>query len=305
LINNQKNTIIIIAGPTAVGKTNIAIELAKHLRTSIISADSRQCFKELDIGVAKPSPAQLAAVKHYFINTHSINDEVTAATFEQYALEAAQAIFQRSPVAVMAGGTGLYIKAFCEGLDEMPAIPAPVRHQIIAAYEEKGIAFLQEELKQKDPLFWQTAEQQNPQRLMRALEVLYATGRSIATYRNNTPVKRPFNIIKIGMELPREVLYGQINYRVDEMIKVGLIEEVKSLLPYQHLNALQTVGYKELFDYFSNSISLQKAIESIKQNTRHYAKRQMTWFKKDTQFKWFAPGNCDAIVEYIENILQE
>ena len=250
MINNQENTVIIIAGPTAVGKTSIAIELARHFKTSIISADSRQCFKELNLGVAKPSPAQLAAVKHYFINTHSINDDVTAATFEQYALETAQAIFQHSPVAIIAGGTGLYIKTFCEGLDEMPAIPAPVRQQIIAAYEEKGIAFLQQELKQKDPLFWQTAEQQNPQRLMRALEVLYATGKSITTYRNNTPVKRPFNIIKVGLELPRELLYGQINHRVDEMIKEGLVDEVKSLLPYQHLNALQTVGYKRVIWLF-------------------------------------------------------
>ncbi len=304
MINNQENTAIIIAGPTAVGKTSIAIELAKHFNTSIISADSRQCFKELNIGVAKPSPAQLATVKHYFINTHSIIDYVTAATFEQYAIESAQVIFQHTPVAIITGGTGLYIKAFCEGLDDMPVIPVPVRQQIIAAYEEKGITFLQEELKQNDPLFWQTAEQQNPQRLMRALEVLYATGKSIATYRNNTTVKRPFNIIKIGLELPRELLYGQINHRVDEMIKTGLVDEVKSLLPYQHLNALQTVGYRELFGYLNNLVSLQKAIESIKQNTRQYAKRQMTWFKKDTRLKWFAPDSYNAIVVYIENILQ-
>jgi tRNA dimethylallyltransferase len=197
----------------------------------------------------------------------------------------------------------LYIKAFCEGLDEMPAIPAHIRQQIVAAYEEQGIAFLQAELAQKDPLFWQTAEQQNPQRLMRALEVLNATGKSITTYRNNTPVKRPFNIIKIGLELPREVLYEHINYRVDEMIKEGLIEEANSLLPFQHLNALQTVGYKELFDYFNNNITLHKAIESIKQNTRHYAKRQMTWFKKDVRIKWFAPRSYDAIVRVIEDAL--
>jgi len=303
LINQQVNTVIIIAGPTAVGKTSVAIHLAKHFNTSIISADSRQCFKELNIGVAKPTPSQLEAVKHYFINTHSINDEVTAATFEQYALNAAQAIFQNSPVVIMAGGTGLYIKAFCEGLDEIPAIPAHIRKQVIAAYEEQGISFLQSELAEKDPMFWETAEQQNPQRLMRALEVLFATGKSITSYRSNTPVKRPFNIIKIGLELPREVLFEHINHRVDEMITEGLTEEVKGLLPYQHLNALQTVGYKELFEYFNNTITLHKAIEHIKQNTRHYAKRQMTWFKKDVRFKWFAPGSYYAIVRTIEDAL--
>jgi len=301
LNDKQANTIIIIAGPTAVGKTGIAVQIAQHFNTVIISADSRQCFKELNIGVAKPTGAQLAAVKHYFINTHSIRDEVTAATFEQYAMEAAQEIFQHSPVVVMAGGTGLYIKAFCEGLDQMPAAPVHIRQQIITAYQERGIAFLQEELAQKDPLFWQTAEQQNPQRLMRALEVLYATGKSITSFRNNTPVKRPFNIIKIGLELPREILYQHINYRVDEMMSEGLIEEVRSLLPYQQLNASQTVGYKELFDYFNNNISLQKAIENIKQNTRHYAKRQITWFKKDEGFKWFAPERYNEIIQFIEN----
>lgn len=297
--NQQAHTVIIAAGPTAVGKTGVAIQLAQYFNTSIISVDSRQCFKELNIGVAKPTPAQLATVKHYFINTHSIHDEVTAATFEQYALEAVQDIFQHSPVAIMAGGTGLYIKAFCEGLDEMPPIPAHIRQQIITAYKELGISFLQKELAQKDPIYWEIAEQQNPQRLMRALEVLYATGKPITTYRNNTPVKRPFNIIKIGLELPRELLYQHINHRVDEMIKEGLIEEVNHLLLYKHLNALQTVGYKELFDYFNNDISLQKAIESIKQNTRHYAKRQMTWFKKDKDFTWFAPHDFEDITAYI------
>ncbi len=299
----QAHTIIIIAGPTAVGKTGIALHLAQHFNTSIISADSRQCFKELNIGVAKPTPAQLDAVKHYFINTHSIHQEVTAAHFEQYALDAAQVIFQQSPVAIIAGGTGLYIKAFCEGLDEMPAIPASIRQQVNAMYEERGIAFLQQELAQKDPLFWQIAEQQNPHRLIRALEVLYATGQSITAFRKHTPVKRPFHIIRIGLELPRELLYQHINNRVDEMVAEGLAEEVKSLLPYQHLNALQTVGYKELFDYFNNQTSLPVAIESIKQHTRQYAKRQITWFKKDERLQWFGPGNYNAIVHFLEEAL--
>lgn len=303
LNNNHPNTVIIVAGPTAVGKTGLAIRLAQHFNTSIISADSRQCFKELNIGVAKPTAEQLAAVTHYFINSHTIHDEVTAATFEQYALEKVQTIFQYSPIAIVAGGTGLYIKAFCEGLDEIPAVPAYIRQQVTKAYEEKGISFLQKELAQKDTGFWQGTEQQNPQRLMRALEVLYATGKSITSFRNNTPVKRPFNIIKIGLELPREILYQHINMRVDEMVNDGLIAEVKSLLHHQHLNALQTVGYKELFDYFNGQIALEKAIESIKQNTRHYAKRQMTWFKKDAAFTWFTPHSYEAIVQAVEAAL--
>ncbi len=296
------NTVIVIAGPTAVGKTNLAIQVARYFNTQIISADSRQCFTELNIGVAKPTPAQLSAVYHYFINSHSIHDNVNAAVFEQYALEAANTIFQSNNIAVLVGGTGLYIKAFCEGLDAIPAAPVDVRENILHQYKKKGIAFLQNELQQKDPLFWKGAEQQNPQRLMRALEVLYATGNSILFYQNKNSVQRPFNIIKIGLGLPRNILYERINLRVDDMIKDGLLDEVKSLLPYQSLNALQTVGYKEWFDFFNDKTSLQKAVDLIKQNTRHYAKRQLTWFKRDDNIKWFSPEESDGIINYIKEV---
>ena len=295
------DTVVVIAGPTAVGKTEVAIKLAQHFGTQIISADSRQCYQELNIGVAKPAPAQLAAVQHYFIDSHSIHQNVNAATFEQYALQSAEEIFKQNKMTVMVGGTGLYIKAFCEGLDSIPAIPDAVRNNIINQYNEQGIQFLQNELRQKDVAYWQQAEQQNPQRLMRALEVLEATGKSILFYQNKATVKRPFNIIKICLQLPRETLYERINLRVDEMMKEDLLKEVKNLLPYQNLNALQTVGYKELFDFLNGKTSLPTAVDLIKQNTRHYAKRQQTWFKKDDQMKPFAPDEWDEILNYVKD----
>ena len=298
----MKKTVIIICGPTAVGKTSFAIQLAQLLNTEIISADSRQCYKELNIGVAKPSNEELESVQHYFINSHSIHDDVNAAVFEEYALAAADTIFQKHTTAVMVGGTGLYIKAFCEGMDAIPEIDKAVRQQVIDLYEANGIQYLQNELAEKDPEFWKDAEPQNPQRLMRALEVLLSTGRSIKTFQKGTKEQRPFNIIKVGLELPREQLYNQINTRVDEMIEQGLVDEVKSLLPYKNLNALQTVGYKEIFEYLDNKITLAEAVNNIKTNTRHYAKRQLTWFKKDADIEWINPrSNPTIIIEKIIN----
>jgi len=286
-LETKKNTVIIIAGPTAVGKTALAIKLANHFNTSIISADSRQCFKELTIGVAKPSSEELAAAKHYFINSHSIQDEMNVGIYEQYALEKLNEIFSSNNIAIVVGGTGLYIQALCEGIDEMPTIDANIRTEIITDYESKGLAWLQEKVKTLDPIFWQQAEQQNPQRLMRALEVIIATGTSITQFRKKQPVERPFNIIKIALELPRPILVNRINTRVNKMVEDGLLNEVKTLLDYQHLNALQTVGYQELFQYYAGVSSLSEAIERIKINTRQYAKRQMTWFKKDSNYQWF------------------
>ncbi len=280
-------TVFIITGPTAVGKTSMAIALAKHFQTEIISADSRQCFCELNIGVARPSENELAMVKHHFIASHSVKEELNAGSYEKIALAAVEEIFQQNKVAVMVGGTGLYIKAFCEGIDPMPEIPAAVRETVVKSYEQKGLIWLQKELQQKDPGFWQIAEQQNPQRLMRALEVLYATGNSILYFRTRQKTERPFNIIKIGLELPKEVLYTNIEKRVDQMIEAGLIEEVRTLLPFREQNALQTVGYREIFDFLDGAITRDKAIEQIKTNTRHYAKRQLTWFRKDTETHWF------------------
>jgi len=284
------NTVIIIAGPTAVGKTSFAIDLAKHYQTEIISADSRQCYKEMKIGVARPSDEELAAIKHYFIASHSVTEDLNAGSFEKYALAAADEIFQRNKVAIMVGGTGLYIKAFCEGIDPMPVVPDEVRKQVIEGYEQKGLIWLQKELQQKDPAFWEVAEQQNPQRLMRALEVLYATGQSIMVYRTAKKIERPFRVIKIGLELPKEESHNRIHQRVDQMMADGLVAEVKTLLPYRSHNALQTVGYKEVFEHLDGNSSLEEAVTQIKTNTRQYAKRQMTWFKKDKEIEWMVPS---------------
>lgn len=292
----KENTVIVIVGPTAVGKTSFAIALAQHFGTEIISADSRQCYQELNIGVAKPSEQELQLAHHYFINSHSVHEEVNAGTFEQYALKSADTVFDNNKIAVMVGGTGLYIKTFCEGMDDMPKVDESVRHQIIALYKANGIEWLQKELQEKDAAFWQVAEQQNPHRLMRALEILNQTGKSITTFRQQKKAERSFNIIKIGLELPKEVLYGNINTRVDAMMNAGLLEEVKSLLPYRSLNALQTVGYKELFAYINGNCLLDEAVDQIKKNTRHYAKRQMTWFKKDEAVRWVHPLQAMAFV---------
>lgn len=240
----------------------------------------------MNIGVARPSPEELAAVPHHFIASHSIQEEVNAGVFEQYALAKAEALFTNHPVVMMTGGTGLYIKAFCEGIDEMPAIPSAIREEIIQAYEKNGLPWLQEQVRQKDPFFWQTAEQQNPQRLMRALEFVEATGKSITQFRAGKKVARPFRIIQIGLEMPREMLNQRINQRVDIMMQAGLLAEATSLFPFSHLNALKTVGYQELFDHLEGKTDLNKAVELIKQHTRQYAKRQMTWFKKNSSIHW-------------------
>jgi len=279
----DKKTCIIISGPTAVGKTSLAIELAQKYNTQIISADSRQCFKELDIGVAKPSIAQLERVTHYFINSHSIQEEMNARIFEAYALNAINEIFQNNDVAIMVGGTGLYIKAFAEGLDEIPEVKELIRKQIIEKYLLNGIDWLFNELKLHDPVFFDKGEMQNPQRMLRALEVKLSTGKSIFDFRTGEKAKREFDIKVRLLELPREQLYQNINLRVEEMMNSGLLTEAEKLYPYKHLNALQTVGYRELFDYLDGKITLENAIEEIKKNTRHYAKRQMTWFKKNIE----------------------
>jgi tRNA dimethylallyltransferase len=285
----QAPTVIIIVGPTAVGKTAAAIRLAEQLQTQIISADSRQCYRELNIGVAKPSPAELHAVHHYFIDSHSIREEVNAAIFEQLALQWAADIFRGTSTAVMVGGTGLYIRAFTDGLDDIPAADPDLRQRLRQQYQQDGIAWLQQEVRQLDPAFFAEGEQLNPHRLLRALEVRLSTGRSILSFRSRTPQQRPFHIRFIGLELPKEELHRRIHDRVDDMMQHGLPEEVKSLLPYRTHKALQTVGYKELFDYLDGACSLDEAVANIKTNTRHYAKRQLTWFKKNPAIQWTDP----------------
>jgi tRNA dimethylallyltransferase len=286
----MNKTCIVISGPTAVGKTALAILIAQHFSTQIISADSRQCYKELTIGVAKPSVDELAAVPHYFINSHSIHESVNAAVFEKYALEKVQEIFLTNDVAVVVGGTGLYIKTFCTGIDAVPVISPGIRADIISKYEMGGLEWLQMEVKKNDPIYFSKGEILNPHRLIRALEVVTSTGKSIAEFQTQKNQSRDFTILKIGLELPRELLYQRINSRVDQMVQQGLVEEVRGLIAYQGLNALQTVGYRELLDHFAGKISLLQAIEAIKMSTRQYAKRQMTWFKKDATISWAAPN---------------
>lgn len=283
----SNNTVYIVVGPTAVGKTSFAISLAKHLNTEIISADARQCYSELNIGVARPNLEELATVPHHFIASHSINETINANVFENYALDMVAELFKKHRTIVMVGGTGLYIKAFCEGLDMIPAIDPAIREDIINQYEKLGLRWLQKEVSVKDPLYWAKGEQQNPQRLMRALEVKLGTGASIISFQIKNKIIRPFNIVKVGLELPREQLYDRINQRVLTMVENGLEQEVNALASKSHLNALQTVGYSEWTPYFEGKISKKKAIENMQQNTRHYAKRQMTWFKKDAEIKWY------------------
>jgi tRNA dimethylallyltransferase len=283
-------TVIGIVGPTAAGKTAAAIQLAKTLGAKIISADSRQCFRELHVGVAKPSPAELLAIPHYFIDSHSIQQEVTAALFEEVSLQWAAEIFQDADNAVLVGGTGLYIQAFCEGLDPIPPTDPAIRQEIRSQFAAGGMPWLQEQVRTIDPDFYQRGEIQNPQRLMRALEVKRSTGHSILSLRTAEKKQRPFRIEKIGLDLPKEELHRRINERVDRMMDAGLLEETRSLIPYKHLNALRTLGYTELFQHLDGRISLEQAVEEIKKNTRHYAKRQMTWFKKDPSIKWVNAG---------------
>ncbi len=284
------HTVYVIAGPTAVGKTAIAMALAKHLGTSILSADSRQCYKGMAIGTAQPTPAQQQEVKHYFINQYPVTEALTASNYETLALESLQEIFKTHTTAVVVGGTGLYIKALCDGLDDMPEINEDVAMEVNQHYRIQGLHWLQDAVHSEDPEFYEQAEVQNPARLLRALIFKRSTGESIIHYRTGNKKQRPFNIIKAGLELPREVLYEHINTRVDGMIKDGLVEEVNALLPYRHLKNLQTVGYTEIFDYLDGDYTLDEAVAKIKQHTRNYAKRQMTWFKRDKEMTWFNAG---------------
>ncbi len=284
-------TVYIIVGPTAVGKTKYAIDLAKKLNTEIISADARQCYQELNIGVARPSIEELASVPHHFIASHSIQDIVNAGVFEAYALAKTESLLAQFGSVVMVGGTGLYIKAFAEGMDSIPAIDPAIRAQIQNDVFNKGIDWLQGQVKSLDPIYWAAAdlgEQQNTQRLSRALEVILGTGQSILDFQQQQKQYRPFAIEKIGLDMPRAQLYDRINQRVVQMATMGLEEEVKSLLPKFHLNALQTVGYQEWVPYFKGEQSKEAVIQAIQQNTRHYAKRQMTWFKKDPSIQWIS-----------------
>jgi tRNA dimethylallyltransferase len=292
-------TVIIITGPTAVGKTALAIRIAEHYRTEIISADSRQCFHELNIGVARPSENELRAVPHHFIASHSIHEDVTAAVFEAYALHASAQIFTRSDTVVMTGGTGLYLRAFTDGMDNMPPVPKEIRDEVQSLFNKDGMNGLINAITAEDPQFAEQGEMQNPQRMMRALSFIRTTGVSMLQFRHKTVAERPFRIIRIGLELPRQELYARIDQRVDIMMKAGLLQEAQGLMAYRHLNALQTVGYKELFSYLSGDVKLDDAIKLVKQHTRNYAKRQMTWFRKVDHMAWYHPDDEPSIFNWI------
>ncbi len=287
----KSKNVIAVVGPTAVGKTSCGIRLAEHFQTEILSADSRQCYRELNIGVARPSDEELQQVPHHFIASHSIHEDLTAADYETYALNSSAQLFQEKNQLILVGGTGLYIKAFASGLDPIPEVAPAIRQQVIGLYAEKGIHGLQAELIRLDPEFAQEGEMQNPQRMMRALEVVITTGASIVAYRTGSDKTRPFEVRWVGLELPREELIRRIDERVDAMMQNGLLLEVQALYAHRTLNALQTVGYRELFDHLSGRCSLDEAVERIKISTRQYAKRQMTWFRKVPDMHWFHPSD--------------
>ncbi len=295
----SRKRLIVVSGPTAVGKTAVAITLAEHFGTEIISADSRQCYREMTIGTAKPSEEELRRVKHYFINSHSIAEDLNAGDYERLALEYCADIFNKKDTAIVCGGTGLYLKALCEGIDEMPGIDKEIEKAVRADYAEKGMEWLSHTTGAEDPEFFMGAEQQNPARLMRALVFKRSTGQSIIHFRSARVKDRAFEIVKIALELPRAVLYERINDRVDEMMHSGLLQEAAALYPQRHLKNLQTVGYSEIFNYLDGKTSLEDCVDLIKQHSRNYAKRQLTWFKKDRANQWFAPSEIDAIIDYI------
>lgn len=283
----KKGNLITVIGPTAIGKTALAIVLAKHFRTEIISADSRQFFKEMSIGTAVPSPEELNAVTHHFIQNLSIQNDYSVGDFERDALIKLKQLFKKYTTAIMVGGSGLYVDAVCKGLDDFPAVDPEIRKNLKSRLAETGILSLQNELKQVDFSTYSQIDLENPQRLIRALEICLASGKPYSSFLSASKSPRAFNSVKIGLNAPREVVYNRINQRVDQMIENGLVDEARRLFPYKHLNALQTVGYKELFSYFGGEINLEFAIEEIKKNTRRFAKRQFTWFKKDEEILWF------------------
>ncbi len=296
---NKSKRLIVIVGPTAVGKTSLAIQFAQQLGTEIISADSRQIYKELEIGTAKPTTEELCAVKHHFINIKSIQEDYDAGQFGRDALVLIHELFKKFDSLILCGGSGLYVRAITDGFDEMPDIAEGVRENIIKDYEEKGLAWLQQQVEALDPDYFSIVDQKNPQRLMRALELNHATGLTLDKLRKKKKIQHAFEIVKIGLELDREPLYQRIHSRMDAMIEAGLFEEAKQFYPQRELNALQTVGYQEIFGYLDGLYDKEEAIRLLKRNSRRYAKRQMTWFKKDKEIKWFGPDELAKILELL------
>lgn len=297
----QDKFLIVVVGPTAVGKTVVSIELAKSLETEVISADSRQFYQEMEIGTAKPTAEELAMVKHYFINSHSIKEDVSAGSYEKLATAKLEKLFQDHKYIVLTGGSGLYINAVTEGLADIPEVPHGIRQELNDRLEKEGLESLGQLLEKHDPEYYKIVDLGNPQRIIRALEVSLATGKPYSSFRKPSNEKKPFGVIKIGLERPREELYDRINLRMDQMISEGLFDEAASLYPYKDHNALQTVGYKEIFDHIDGQYDKEEAIRLLKRNSRRYAKRQMTWFRKDENTEWFHPNQLEEIIEFVRN----
>jgi len=291
--------LIVITGPTAVGKTDLAIQLARHFNTEIINADSRQIYREMIIGTAVPSSTQLAAAKHHFIGHKSILDYYNASHFELEAIELLDGLFARHNEVIMTGGSGLYIDAVCKGIDDIPSVDPRIREELNREFQIIGLAGLQAKLREADPAYYQKVDQNNPKRILKALEIAETTGRPYSSFLTGKAKTRDFSLLKIGLDLPRQELYRRIDTRVDHMMSEGLLQEVKGLQNFRHLNALNTVGYKELFRYFDGMCSLEEAVGLMKQHTRQYARRQLTWFRKDKGLRWFHPDEKELIYSFL------
>lgn len=292
--------LVVIVGPTGSGKTDLSIRLAQHYAAPILSTDSRQVYRGMPIGTAQPTKEQLEAVEHHFIASHDINDKLSCGEYEVQALACLEKLFGLHDTVVAVGGSGLYIRALCEGMDDLPQADEALRRELEVRLATEGLEALAEQLRELDPTYFDVVDRSNPARVVRALEVCLQTGRPYSEQRTGVRRERPFRIIKIGVELPRDMLYDRINRRVDAMIAEGLEAEARKLYPYRALNALQTVGYKELFDWFDGRTSYDEAVELIKRNTRRYAKRQLTWFRRDPEVRWFAPTDAEGMINYID-----
>lgn len=301
--NNHPKKLIVVAGPTAVGKTITAIQLAQYFHTEIISADSRQFYKELKIGTAAPSAEELSAVPHHFIGHLSIHDYYNASRFENDVLKLLEQLFKTYDVVIMVGGSGLYIDAVCKGIDDLPDIPIQTRNHLKQQFQQKGIEYLQQTLEKYDPEYYQQVDLQNHSRLLRALEIIFVSGKTVSELRNQATRKRNFDIIEIGLCLDRPILIERIHHRIDQMLQNGLLDEVEEYYPMRHLNALNTVGYKEFFKWKEGKISFEQAVEDLKTDTRRYAKRQMTWFRRYEKMQWFSPMEIKKIETYCDNII--
>ena len=295
----MRNKLIVLIGPTGVGKTELSLSLAEFLHTPVINADSRQLYKDLTIGTAAPTADQLKRVKHYFVGTLSLTDYYSAAQFESDVISLLDQLYQTHPFALMSGGSMMYIDAVCNGIDDIPTVDQETREMIMERYQQEGLTPLSNELRLLDPDYYAIVDQKNPKRILHALEICYMTGKPYSSFRTNKKKERSFDIIKIGLRRDREELYERINKRVDEMIQNGLIDEVKNVMSYRYTNALNTVGYKEIFQYLDGNWSLEQAIEKIKQNTRIYSRKQMTWCKRDEEIRWFHPEQETEILSYL------